>query len=241
VAVHRLSRDRRIGAVLLDAHGTLLELEPPAPALRRLLAERFGVRVTPEQAEAAIAAEVRYYRAHLHEGRDEASVDELRGRCSQVLRDALAAERVLHEIGAGEFTQTLLAALQFRPYPEVPEVLAELRRRGRRLVVASNWDASLPQTLAALGLLDQLDGVVTSAQCRAPKPEPPVFRRALELAGVPAAEALHVGDSPPEDLTGARRAGIQAVLIARPGRPADPGAPSIDSLRRLLALPGLQP
>ncbi|HWD63734.1 MAG TPA: HAD family hydrolase, partial [Solirubrobacteraceae bacterium] len=159
MAVHRLSPERPIRAVLLDAHGTLLELEPPAPALRRVLAERFGVRITPEQAEAAIAAEVRYYRAHLHEGRDETSVDELRGRCSQVLRDALAAEHVLDQIGAGEFTQTLLAALQFRPYPEVPEVLAELRRRGRRLVVASNWDASLPQTLSTLGLLRELDGV----------------------------------------------------------------------------------
>jgi putative hydrolase of the HAD superfamily len=241
VAVHRLSPERPIRAVLLDAHGTLLELEPPAPALRRVLAERFGVRITPEQAEAAIAAEVRYYRAHLHEGRDETSVDELRGRCSQVLRDALAAEHVLDQIGAGEFTQTLLAALQFRPYPEVPEVLAELRRRGRRLVVASNWDASLPQTLSTLGLLRELDGVVTSAQCGAPKPEPPVFRQALELAGVPAAEALHVGDSPVEDLTGARRSGIEAVLIARGGRPPAPGFPSIDSLRGLLALPGLQP
>lgn len=240
MAVHRLNQERPVRAVLLDAHGTLLELEPPAPALRALMDSRFGVRITLEQAEAAIAAEIRYYRAHLHEGRDEQSVDELRGRCSQVLRQALAAEHVLDSIGADEFTQMLLAALQFRLYPEVPEVLRALRGRGLHLVVASNWDASLPQTLAVLGLLGDLDGVVTSAECGAPKPEPPVFRRALELAGVSPAEALHVGDSPEEDLAGARRSGIEAVLIAREGRPAVPGARSISSLRGLLALPGLQ-
>jgi putative hydrolase of the HAD superfamily len=231
----------RIDALLLDAHGTLLELEPPAPALRAVLAERHGVKVSLEQAQAAIAAEVRYYRSHLHEGRDASSVDELRGRCSEVLRRALAAEQALDEIGAGELTQALLAALQFRPYPEVPGVLEELRRRGRRLVVASNWDASLPQTLQTLGLLERVDGVVTSAQCGAPKPDPLVFQRALELAGVPARSALHVGDSPEEDLEGARRAGIQAILIVRDGRPAVAGERSIASLRELLARPGLQP
>lgn len=239
-AVHLLIPPARTRAVLLDAHGTLLRLEPPAPALRVLLAQRFGVEITAAQADAAVAAEVRYYRAHLHEGRDPSSVEELRGRCSEVLRQALAAEHVLDAIGADDFTQTLLAALRFRPYPEVPQVLDELHRRGLRLVVASNWDVSLPQTLRALGLLSYLDGVVTSAQCAAPKPDPSVFRRAVELAGVTEAEALHVGDSPEEDLAGARRAGIPAVLIDRHGEPAAPNVRTISSLRQLLELPELQ-
>ncbi len=231
----------RLGAVLLDAHGTLLELEPPAPALRRLLAERFGIVVSADQAERAIAAEVAYYRTHLNEGRDDPSVDELRGRCSEALRRALAAEHVLDAIGPDELTGTLLAALVFRPYPEVPSVLARLHGRGVRLIVASNWDASLSHTLAAHGLLEHLDGVVTSAQCAAPKPELPVFRRALELACVPASEALHVGDSLEEDIAGAARAGIPAVLIARDGRPVPAGVRGIASLAELLALPELRP
>ena len=115
--------------MLLDAHGTLLELQPPAPALRRVLAERFGVEVSAAQAEHAIASEIAYYRRHLHEGRDDPSVEELRGRCSQVLRRALAAEHLLGTLGADELTQALLDSLRFRAYPEVPEVLGELRRR----------------------------------------------------------------------------------------------------------------
>ncbi|HET9720273.1 MAG TPA: HAD-IA family hydrolase [Solirubrobacteraceae bacterium] len=236
----RRSPAPRVRAVLLDAHGTLLGLKPPAPALRALLAARFGIGVSLAQAEAAIAAEIRYYRAHLHEGRDERSVDDLRGRCSEVLRHALAAEHLLDGVGVGELTQTLLAALEFHPYPEVPDVLERLRARGIRLVVASNWDASLPHTLRALGLLEHLDGVVTSAECGAPKPEPPVFERALELAAVPASAALHVGDSREEDVLGARRAGVEAVLISRQPGPPAPGVRSISSLRELLGLPELE-
>lgn len=231
-----------IRAVLLDAHGTLLELEPPAPALRRLMAERFGVQVSDEAARQAIAAEVAYYRSHLQEGHDEASVDELRGRCSHVLRQALAAEHVLDQIGADQFTQTLLAALQFRPYPEVSAVLARLRERGVRLVVASNWDASLHHTLRALGLDRQLDGVITSAEAKAPKPEPAVFRRALELAGTRPEHTLHVGDSFQEDVLGAQRIGIRPILIARGETPAPGGGvPVISSLGELLQLPELSP
>lgn len=230
-----------IRAVLLDAHGTLLDLQPPAPALRRLMAERFGIEISQAAAEQAIAAEIAYYRAHLHEGRDARSVDQLRGRCSGVLRQALAAESRLEEIGADELTQTLLAALQFRPFLEVAEVLAELRARSLRLVVASNWDASLAQTLRTLGLLRHLDGVVTSAQCGAPKPEPAVFRHALQLAGVSPHEAVHVGDSWEEDVVGATRAQIHPVLIARQRRPSPEAVPVVSSLAGLLALPELAP
>ena len=57
-------------AVLLDAMGTLLRLEDPAPRLRAALAARLGVDVGAEAAAAAIRAEIAYYRAHLHLGRD---------------------------------------------------------------------------------------------------------------------------------------------------------------------------
>jgi putative hydrolase of the HAD superfamily len=76
-------------AVLLDALGTLVRLEPPAPRLRRELASRFGLRVSEAEAELAIAAEIAYYRAHLDEGRDLSSVAALRVRCAEALAAAL--------------------------------------------------------------------------------------------------------------------------------------------------------
>ena len=230
-----------IDALLLDAHGTLLELEPPVPALRGMLEQRFGVRLTADQAERAIAAEISYYRAHLGEGRDAGSIAALRGRCAAELRRALAAERVLDSVGADELTEALLASLVFRPYPDVMPALQRLRaRHPLRIVVASNWDASLPDTLQAVGLRPLLDGVVTSAEVGAPKPAAALFRRALELAGeVPPERAMHVGDSLEEDVAGAGAAGIRAVLVARHGRRVPPGVRAVRSLEQLLELPEL--
>ena len=78
----------RTRTVLLDALGTLVELQPPAPRLRALLAEE-GHQISDEQAEAGFAAEIAYYLAHHLEGRDAASLDELRARCAGVLQEAL--------------------------------------------------------------------------------------------------------------------------------------------------------
>jgi HAD superfamily hydrolase (TIGR01509 family) len=63
--------------------------------------------------------------------------------------------------------------------------------------------------------------VVTSAGAGARKPDPEIFRRALELAGCAPEEALHVGDTPEEDAAGARAAGITPLLIDRSGGGGD--------------------
>ena len=78
----------------------------------------------------------------------------------------------------------MMAALRFEPYPDAIPGLRALRGRGLTLVIASNWDCSLPDWLGPPGLIELVDGVVTSADVRAAKPDPAVFLRALELAGV---------------------------------------------------------
>lgn len=221
-------------ALLLDALGTLLELRPPAPALRAQLATRFGVQVSEAQASRALAAEIAYYRAHLQEGRDGRALAALRGRCAEVLRAALPPSRQLAAVGRTELTEALLAALRFEPFEDVAPALRAARAAGvRRLVVVSNWDFSLHDVLARAGLAELLDGVLTSAEVGAGKPSPVIFEHALALAGVAPEAALHVGDSPEEDVAGARAAGVPAVLIRRDGAPGPPGIPTIASLAGL--------
>ena len=65
-------------AVLLDAMGTLLGFADPAPLLRAALRARLGVDVGADAAARAIRAEIAFYRAHLHTGRDAASLAALR-------------------------------------------------------------------------------------------------------------------------------------------------------------------
>ena len=190
--------------------GTLLTFEPPAPRLRAALLARAGADVGEERAARAIRAEIADYRAHLHEGRDAAGLAALRRASAEAMRPQLDLD-----IGGEALTRALLDALRFHPLPGVPETLRELRGRGRKLVVVSNWDVSLHERLAETGLAPLLDGAIASAEAGVAKPDPAIFTRALELAGVRADEALHVGDSLLEDGEGARAAGIRAVLIGR--------------------------
>jgi putative hydrolase of the HAD superfamily len=191
-------------AVFLDALGTLVDMDPPwvhlAPVLGREVPEADLVR--------AVRAEMGYYREHSHEGRDEASLADLRRRCAEVLS---------RELGFEVTVDQLIESVRFRAYPDAAPALAALRDRGLRLVVVSNWDCSLPRVLEMCGLRDAVDDVVSSAEAGGRKPDPRIFAVALEIAGCSAAEALHVGDTPEEDAAGARAAGIRALLIDRDG------------------------
>jgi putative hydrolase of the HAD superfamily len=100
--------------------------------------------------------------------------------------------------------------------------------------VVSNWDVSLHERLAETGLAGLVDGAVASAELGAAKPDPAIFRAALERLGATAGEAMHVGDSMEHDVAGARAAGLDAVLVARDGAEAPDGVRVVSSLDGLL-------
>jgi putative hydrolase of the HAD superfamily len=215
-------------AVLLDALGTLVELPAPAPALVEELAAR-GVVVEEREAAAAMAAEIRFYRANMHRAGDADGLRALRERCAEVLRGALPPRAR----GADDLLGALLGALRFRAYAEVPGVLRALRAAGHRLVVVSNWDVSLHEVLEQTGLAPLVDAAVVSAEVGVAKPDPRIFAAALERAGASAAEAVHVGDSLEADVAGARAAGIEPVLVLRRGEAVAAGVPTVRSLDEL--------
>jgi putative hydrolase of the HAD superfamily len=218
------------GAVLLDALGTLVELQPPAPRLRSLLAAE-GFSVSEERAAAAFRAEIAYYLEHHLEGGTREGLSELRDRCAATLLDALE----LADLDPPRARRAMLAALEFTPYPDAAPALEELRSEGHRLAIVSNWDCSLGDWLEPSGLTALVDVVVTSAVTGAAKPDPLIFRRALDLLGAEEVDAVHVGDSLDTDVDGARAAGIRAVLIARDGDA--PGG--VEAVRSLGELPSL--
>ncbi len=191
----------RTRAVFLDALGTLVELEPPWVHL----AAAAGLRAD-ERSRRAFRAEMAYYREHAVEADDERSLAELRASCAQLLS---------RELGREVSVETMMSAIRFRPFADATLALAELRGRDLAIVCVSNWDVSLPEVLSRCGLGELIDDVVTSAEVGAAKPDPAIFEAALARAGCTAEEALHVGDSPEEDVAGARAAGIPALLIDR--------------------------
>jgi putative hydrolase of the HAD superfamily len=219
-----------VKAVLLDALGTLVALQPPAPRLQRLLAQS-GFEVSEERAAAGFAAEIAYYLDHHLEGSDRERLERLRDRCAEEMRRALE----LPDLDHATARRAMLEALEFRPYPDVLPALGELRERGLTVVVGSNWDCSLSDWLEPAGITELVDGVVTSAEVGAPKPHPRVFERALAIAGVAPSEALHVGDKMDNDVEGAAAAGVRAVLVQREGEPPA----SVEAIRSLRELPAL--
>jgi putative hydrolase of the HAD superfamily len=217
-------------AILLDALGTLVELQPPAPRLRSLLASE-GFEVSGERAAAGFGAEISYYLAHHLEGSDRERLDDLRDRCATALMEALELPGLDHATAR----RAMLGSLEFTPYADALEALPTLRERGHSMIVVSNWDCSLPDWLGPTGLLELVDGVVTSADAGAAKPDPEVFRRALSLAGVDGSGAVHVGDSLDNDVEGARALGIRPILVQRDGEPPA----GIEAVGVLTELPGL--
>lgn len=218
-------------AVLLDMFDTLVAIEPPGPRLRASLLGLTGVDVGEEAAARGFAAEIGHYLAHHMEGRDEESLEALRDDCAAVLHEALGVPG----LDRPAVRQAMLDALAFRVFPDVLPALEELRERGLRLVVVSNWDWSLPLWLERTGLSPLFDGVVSSAVAGHAKPSPEIFRTALELVGAEPGEAIHVGDSISSDVDGARSAGVRPVLIARAGSPPE----DVDAIESLAELPSL--
>jgi putative hydrolase of the HAD superfamily len=190
-------------AVFLDALGTLVELEPPWRRLACALPDADSGRV-----EDAMRKEMAYYREHAHEGTDSEALAELRRRCAELLS---------RELGEEVGVETMMSAIRFHPPADARPALTRLRELGLMLVCVSNWDVSLPDVLERAGLGGLLDGVISSAAAGARKPDPAIFRAALELAGCEPDEALHVGDTPEEDIAGAQAAGIPALLLDRAG------------------------
>ncbi len=190
-------------AVLLDALGTLVDLEPPWVPLAAEL------EIDPADVAPAVKAEMDFYKEHSHEGRDDESLAALRSRCAEILSWELDREVSV---------ATMMDSIRFRAFEDARPMLDELRGAGMRLVCVSNWDVSLPGVLAKCGLDDAIDGVVTSAGSGVRKPDPAIFKAALDLAGCGADEAIHVGDTVEEDVAGAGAAGIRALHLDREGR-----------------------
>lgn len=127
-------------------------------------------------------------------------------------------------------------------YPEVAEVLLDLRRRGLRLAIVSNFDARLFPVCEGLGLAAAVDAIVIAADVGVAKPGVGIFHAALQRFGLQRAGALHVGDSLEEDVQGALAAGLRPVYLHRDwdsDRAVVPrGLPMIRNLSELHAMLG---
>jgi putative hydrolase of the HAD superfamily len=195
-------RFAELDAVTVDGFGTLVGLVDPVPVLADALRER-GVEREHDAVRRAFAAEVAYYRPRAVTGRDPESLAVLRLECARTFLHTAEAD-----LAAESFVDAFMGSIVLRPMPGALETAAVLRRRGLELAVVSNWDVGLTELLEQIGAASLFGAIVTTAEAGAPKPDPAVFRLALDRLGVRPERALHVGDEP-EDAKGAAAAGMR--------------------------------
>lgn len=119
-------------------------------------------------------------------------------------------------------------------FPDVQPTLEVLANR-YCLGVLTNGNAKVER----LGLADYFRFALCAEDLGVGKPDPRPFQEALRRAGVAAAEAVHVGDHPADDIQGAQAAGLRAIWFNPAGKAWGEQPPPDAQIRSLAQLPAL--
>jgi len=201
---------RAVATVLLDAGGVLLDLD--YAFVRRLLEAR-GCRADESSLSQAEAIARTGVDRLVREG----------GRSSEAWRDYFRI--LLVRVGAApdwveEVIDVLWAAhrrvgLWTVAVPGAVDAVRTLVTHGYRVGVVSNAEGRVEQDLYRAGFDGVLETVVDSHVVGVEKPDPRIFRIALDRLEADPASTVFLGDVPAVDVVGARAAGIRPVLLDR--------------------------
>jgi len=219
---------RALRAVLFDVDFTLAK---PGPLLGpdgyRAAGERHGLSLDPARYTEARAAAVEDLEHHPELEHDEEvwirfTEDIVRGMGGAGDRARTVAE---------EITRGWDHCENFELYDDALPAIDALHGLGLAIGLVSNTGRDLDTFVRHFGL--GVDAWISSRVHGKVKPSPTIFRAALEMLDVEAEEAAMVGDSPVDDVDGARALGMRAFLVDREGRFEGRD----DALPNLLALP----
>jgi putative hydrolase of the HAD superfamily len=220
-------------AVIFDAGGTLvrLDFEWMAVALTQS-----GVRA---DAATLRRAEVDGRRRYDQSGAEPGAGGPLGGRGD--IRAYFGGMLMAAGVPAHHIEPTLIrflaheaaSGLWSRPMEGARDAVDAIGRMGLRRAVVSNSDGRAERHLENAGVRDGIEFVVDSHRVQVEKPDPRIFRIALERLGTAAERALYVGDIRSVDEAGARAAGMHFVLIDPWGDYGAPGAPAIPNMGEL--------
>ncbi len=205
--------------LLVDLGGTLIDLfghTTPGVMLPRSLEQAAQVvHAAGHDVPSADVLERRWYERRQEP--NDTEVRPLEGRLSHTFGIG-PQEHALLLSASRAFMRPLFS--QVRVFEDTLPLLEHARAHGIRTVVVSNTTWGSPATLWRelldhVGLAALIDASVFCRDVGRRKPDPQVYRHALEVARAPCDECLFVGDNPVWDVEGPEREGIRAVLLDR--------------------------
>ncbi len=229
-----------VTTVLFDLDGTLHYNFPSAEHAFFDFAMRLGAVDSAELRRSTIRwshgywAQSRELRVDLDrfEGEDEAFWTNYARRRLEMFTCNTAQAAVL----AGEVHRCMVE--EYKPQDKVPEgaheTLQALKEAGFVLGVVSNRSEAYHEYLARIGMQGYFKCAIAAGEVASWKPEPQIFYHALDVMRASAEKTVYVGDNYYADVIGARRAGIQPVLLDPEGIFPDAGCPVIGSFADLL-------
>lgn len=203
-------------AIFFDAGGTLLHPYPSVGEIYAEVGKRYGSPATAAQLEHSFR-EVWLKHDGLSRLASHSNENLERNFWKTLVREVFDAcggvnnfDDFFHEL------YDLFARPEvWRLYPDVENLLKDLKKQGKKMGIVSNWDSRLFHICEGLELNQYFDFIIASAVFGASKPSTKIFEEALRRSGVNAAEAVHIGDSFKDDIEGAHGAGLSAILIDR--------------------------
>jgi HAD superfamily hydrolase (TIGR01549 family) len=220
--------EHTLRAVLFDVDFTLAKPGPDlGPDGYRSLGRRFGLELDPARYPQARAAAVAALKRHPELEHDE---EVWIAFTEKIVRGMGGGGASAHDC-AVEMTRRWERSENFELYEDALPALAELRLLGLKLGLVSNTGRDLRAFVEHHAL--DVDAAVSSRVHGKTKPDPSIFQAVLDLLAARAQEAAMIGDSPEDDVQGARAVGMRAFLLDREHR-----YPDDDSvLRDLFGLP----
>ncbi len=205
-------------AIFFDAAGTLIRLTKSVGAHYAFVAQREGLKLDPDELTRAFKAiwQEMPPRPATGEPRDDDDKGWWRDLVERLLDhvspgiDPLGRD-TFFEAAYGHFAEAGVWEL----YPEVVDVLRALAPRFE-LAVVSNFDGRLRKIFEHLAVSKYFRHVFISSELGADKPDPMIYRRALEVSGFAPNEVLHAGDDPKRDWAAAAAAGLEVFQLKRP-------------------------
>lgn len=158
--------------------------------------------------------------------------------------EAMRAEVAQARIERAVEVRTEFSRRALRPRGDAVATLRHVRRMGVRTALLSNCTADVPNLWPTSAFAELIDEPLFSCVEGLVKPDPVLYERACERLGVGPAACVYVGDGDDQELTGADRAGMRAVLIRTPEATAasslsERGSWGGEAIGSLSEIPGL--